>query len=102
MSCNEIQKSLLLYLDDGLKPDERVAFYGHLGVCLVCRARLLEMRTIRGSLAMLAQPEAPADLIPSINRALAGAAARDKVLRDPTFGDVVRAWLQPVMMRYAF
>jgi anti-sigma factor RsiW len=102
MSCNEIQKSLSLYLDDGLKPDERVACYGHLEVCPVCRARLLEMRTIRGSLAMLTQPEAPADLIPSINRALAAAAARDKVLRDTTFGDVVRAWLQPVMMRYAF
>ena len=102
MSCNEIQKSLSLYVDDGLRPDERDACYRHLEVCPVCRARLLEMRSIRGSLAMLAQPAPPLDLIPSINRAVFAEAARAKVLRDTTFGDVVRAWLQPVMMRYAF
>jgi hypothetical protein len=51
---------------------------------------------------MLAQSAPPIDLIPAINRALRAEAASQKALRDTTFGDVVRAWLQPVMMRYAF
>jgi len=101
MSCDEIQKSLSLYVDDGLKPDERVACYRHLEVCPVCRARMLEMRSIRGNLAMLSRPAPPFDLIPSINQALAAEAAKQRALDDTTFGDVVRAWLQPVKMRYA-
>jgi anti-sigma factor RsiW len=102
MSCNEIQKSLSLYVDDGLRPDQRDACYRHLEICPVCRAQLLELRSIRGNLAMLALPAPPSDLISSINRSLRAEAARQKVLSETTFGDVVRAWLQPVMMRYAF
>lgn len=102
MRCNEIQKSLSLYVDDGLRPEERSACYRHLEVCPVCRAHLLELRSIRGGLAMLAQPAPPVELIPSINRAVFAEAARTKALRNTTFGDVVRAWLQPVAMRYAF
>jgi len=102
MSCDEIQKSLSLYVDDGLNSDERAVCYRHLEVCPVCRARLLEMRSIRGSLAMLSQPAPPIDLIPSINKAMVAAAARQEALNDTTFGDLVRAWLQPVMMRFAF
>jgi len=101
MSCEEIQQSLSLYVDDGLRPEERGACYQHLEVCPVCRARLLEMRSIRSSLAMLSRPAPPVDLIPSINKALVAEAAT-RTLRDKTFGDLVRAWLQPAMMRYAF
>ena len=102
MSCEEIQQSLSLYVDDGLRPDERGSCYHHLEVCPVCRARLLEMRSIRGGLAMLTRPAPPLDLIPSISKALVAEAARKQTLHDTTFGDQVRAWLQPVMMRYAF
>lgn len=102
MSCDEIQQSLSLYLDDGLRPDARVACYQHLELCPVCRARLLEMRSIRGGLAMLSRPAPPVDLIPSINKALVAAAASRQAKLNTTFGDLVRAWLQPVMMRYAF
>lgn len=102
MSCEDIQQSLSLYVDDGLRPEERGACYQHLEVCPVCRARLLEMRSIRGGLAMLSRPAPPVDLVPSINKALGAEAATRRTLRDTTFGDVMRAWLQPVMMRYAF
>jgi hypothetical protein len=102
MSCEDIQQSLSLYVDDGLRPEERGACYSHLEVCPVCRARLLEMRSIRGGLAMLSRPAPPVDLIHSINTALVAEAVNRKALRDNTFGDVLRAWLQPVMMRYAF
>ena len=102
MSCDEIRKSLPLYADDGLRPDERATCYGHLEVCPVCRAHLLEVRSIRGGLAMLARPAPPVDLIPSINRALVATAATRKARHETTFGDLARAWLQPVVMRYAF
>ena len=101
-SCEEIQQSLSLYVDDGLTPDARVACYRHLEVCPVCRARLAEMRSIRSGLAMLSRPAPPVDLIPSINKALVAAAAAQRARRNTTFGDVISAWLQPVMMRYAF
>jgi hypothetical protein len=102
MSCEEIQQSLSLYVDDGLTPDARVACYRHLEVCPVCRARLDELRSIRSSLAGLSRPAPPVDLIPSINTALVVEAAMQKARQRATVGDVVSAWLQPVMMRYAF
>src|SRR5258707_9056108 len=102
MSCDEIQQSLSLYVDDGLKPDERVLCYRHLEVCPVCRARLAELRSIRSGLEMLSRPAPPVDLAPSIKRALIAQAATQRSLRQTTFGDVVSAWLQPVMMRYVF
>ena len=102
MSCDEIQQTLSLYVDDGLRPDERVACYRHLEVCPVCRARLAEMRSIRSGLEMLSRPTPPVDLVPSINKAMVSEAATQRALRDRTFGDMVSAWLEPVMMRYAF
>lgn len=102
MSCEEIQQSLSLYVDDGLTPAGWADCYGHLEVCPVCRARLDEMRSIRSSLAMLSRPAPPADLVPSVNKALRAAAAAQIARRNTTFGDLVSAWLQPVVMRYAF
>jgi hypothetical protein len=102
MSCEEIQQSLSLYVDDGLTPDARVAGYRHLEVCPVCRARVAELRSLRSGLASLSRPAPPVDLIPSINRTLIVAAAMQRARQETTVGDVVSAWLQPVMMRYAF
>src|ERR1700704_241287 len=102
MSCEEIQQSLSLYVDDGLAPDARVACYRHLEVCPVCRARVAEMRSIRSGLALLSRPALPVDLVPSINKALRVEAAMQRARHQTTVGDMVSAWLQPVMMRYAF
>jgi anti-sigma factor RsiW len=102
MSCDEIQQSLSLYVDDGLSPDERVVCYRHLETCPVCRARLAEVRTIRGGLEMLSRPAPPADLIPSINKALVARAAAKRAIDAWTLGDAVSSWLQPVVMRYVF
>ncbi len=102
MTCDEIQQSLSLYVDDGLRPEERVVCYRHLEVCPVCRARLAEVRSIRSGLEMLSRPAPPVDLIPSINEALVARAVTQKARHAMTFGDVVSAWLQPVMMRYVF
>src|SRR5258707_12630401 len=89
MSCDEIQQSLSLYVDDGLKPEERVVCYRHLEVCPVCRARVAELRSIRGGLEMLSRPAPPVDLAPSITKALIAQPATQRSLRPTTFGDVV-------------
>jgi hypothetical protein len=106
MSCDEIQASLSLYVDDGLTADARRTCYQHLEVCPVCRAHVAELRTLRGNLAMLRQPVPPADLIPSINIALAAKASERRARRDATTIDVINdwalKWLQPRPMRYAF
>jgi hypothetical protein len=102
MSCDEIQKSLPLYVDDGLTPNARTACYQHMEVCPVCRAQLAELRSLRHNLAMLQRPAPPADLIPAINQALATRAAAQRARRRMTIGDVVSVWLQPRLMRYAF
>src|SRR5258708_37026801 len=102
MSCDEIQQSLSLYVDDGLKPAERVLCYRPLEVCPVGRARLAEMRSIRSGLEMLSRPAPPVDLAPSIKKALINQAAARRSLHQTTFGDVVSGWLQPVTMRYVF
>jgi len=102
MSCDEIQKSLSLYVDDGLTPETRAVCYQHLEVCPVCRAQIADLRAIRHGLAMLSRPAPPADLIPSINKALVIEASVQRARRATTFGDVVTAALQPRLMRYAF
>lgn len=102
MSCDEIQKSLSLYVDDGLTPDARAICYGHLEVCPVCRAHLADLRSIRHRLAMLSRPSPPVDLIPSINNALVTKAVAERARSNATFGDVISEWLQPRAMRYAF
>jgi len=102
MSCDEIQQSLSLYVDDGLRPEERGVCYRHLESCPVCRARLAEVRAIRSGLAMLSRPAPPAALVPSINKALMARAATQEAIQTETFGDVISIWLQPLMMRYVF
>jgi hypothetical protein len=102
MSCDEIQKSLSLYVDDGVTPEARAVCYRHLEVCPVCRARVAELREIRHGLAMLSRPAPPADLVSSINKALIAEAFAEKARRNITFGDVVSGWLQPWATRYAF
>lgn len=102
MSCDYVQKSLSLYVDDGLTSEARSVCYQHLEVCPVCRAQVAELRSIRHGLAMLHRPSPPVDLIPSIKKALAAEASAQRARRNTTIGDVVSEWLQPRLMRYAF
>ena len=102
MSCDEIQKSLSLYVDDGVTPEARAACYRHLEVCPVCRAQVAELRDIRHGLAMLSRPSPPADLIPAINKALVAEASAQQARRKLTFGDLISVALQPRLARYTF
>jgi hypothetical protein len=106
MTCDEIQQSLSLYVDDGLTLDERQTCYQHMEVCPVCREHVVELRTLRSSLAMLSRPSLPADLVPAINKALVAKAAEQRARRNATTMDAINdwalKWLQPRPMRYAF
>ena len=106
MSCDAIQNSLSLYVDDGLTSTERDACYQHLEVCPVCRARVDQLRIVRNGLAMLSKPAPPAELVSAINAALATKAAELRARRNDTTIDRVNdwalRWLQPRPMRYAF
>ena len=106
MSCDEIQDSLSLYVDDGLTVEERQACYQHLEVCPVCRAHIVELRTLRSGLAMLSKPQPPANLVPAINAALAVRVAEKKARQHLTrldrFNEFALKWFQPRPMRYAF
>jgi anti-sigma factor RsiW len=106
MSCDGIQYSLSLYVDDGLTPAERNACYRHLEVCPVCRAHVDQLRSVRSALAVLSTPAPPADLVPAINAALATKTAELRDRRNAAtidrFNDWAVKWLQPRPMRYAF
>jgi anti-sigma factor RsiW len=106
MSCDAIQYLLSLYVDDGLTSTERDSCYQHLEVCPVCRAHVDQLRTVRGSLAMLSKPVPPPEMVPAINAALAVKAAEVRAHRNASTVDLVNdwalKWLQPRPMRYAF
>src|SRR5437762_13310339 len=106
MNCDGIQYSLSLYVDDGLTSTERDACYQHLEVCPVSRAHADQLRSVRDALAMLSKPKSPAELVPSINAALATKAAELRARRNDSTIDRVNdwasKWLQPRPMRYAF
>jgi len=106
MTCDEIQESISLYVDDGLAVNDRLVCNQHLEVCPVCRAHVAEFRALRSGLAMLAKPVPPADLVPAINSALAAKAGELRAQRQATIMDRVNdfafKWLQPRPMRYAF
>ena len=106
MSCDEIQESLSLYVDDGLTVEERQTCYQHLEVCPVCRAHVVELRSLRSGLAMLSKPEPPPALAPAINAALAVRVAEQRARQHLTqldrFNEFALKWFQPRPMRYAF
>jgi hypothetical protein len=106
MSCDEIQQSLSLYVDNGLTSGQRVACDQHLEVCPVCREHVVELRKLRSSLAMLPKPAPPADMVPMINAALAVKMSEQRARRDASAMDAVNEWalkwLQPRPARYAF
>src|ERR1043166_2761832 len=106
MNCNNLQQSLSLYVDDGLRSEMRQACYEHLEICPVCREHVVELRKVRSGLATLTKAQPPADLISSINMALAAKAAEQKARRQEStmdrLNDWALKWLQPRPMRYAF
>ena len=101
MSCQETTRALSQYVDDELSPSFRVAIEMHLDSCPVCRAELVELRTLRSSLRQLTRPVPPAALIPTINDALMIEAAAQRQSPTPSFGRQVLEWIEPRLMPYS-
>ncbi|HXL81946.1 MAG TPA: anti-sigma factor [Pyrinomonadaceae bacterium] len=101
MSCQETKRSLSQYVDDELSSTLRTALETHIDSCPVCRAELVELRTIRNSLRQLARPAPPMSLLPAINDALMIEAAARRQSPTPTFREQLINWIEPRLMPYS-
>ena len=73
----------------------------HLDSCPVCRAELVELRTMRNSLRQLARPVAPSSLVPAISDALMIEAAARRQSPAPSFREQIINWIEPRLMPYS-
>ncbi|HKO96970.1 MAG TPA: zf-HC2 domain-containing protein [Pyrinomonadaceae bacterium] len=100
MNCEETKRLSSQYIDDVLSLPVRVGFEAHLDTCPVCRAEVLQLRSLSRSLAQL-RPELPAaDLVSAINDALMIEAAARRQSPKRSIGDTIRQWLEPRWMPY--
>jgi hypothetical protein len=101
MICQETKRALSHYVDDELSSALRTAVETHLDSCPVCRAELVELRTIRNSLRQLARPVPPSSLVPAINDALMIEAAARRQSPTPSFLEQLINWIEPRLMPYS-
>jgi hypothetical protein len=100
MTCKEIQRDLSLYIDDQLPLDLRVSYDNHLKECPLCRHDLSLTRSIVNNLATMARPTPPANLVASINSAIAIEAAVLQKQPKISWSIQVIEWLRPHLMPY--
>jgi anti-sigma factor RsiW len=100
MLCEETSQSLSSYIDDVLTLPTRVAIDEHLDRCPVCRAELVELRSLTRGLGLLSRPLAPSELATTINDALLIEAAARRQQPDPSFMSRVVRFLEPRLMPY--
>ncbi|HBB86040.1 MAG TPA: hypothetical protein DC047_00320 [Blastocatellia bacterium] len=101
MSCQETKRSLSQYMDDELSMAQRALVETHLDSCPVCRAELVELRTMRNSLRQLARPVAPSALLPAISDALMIEAAARRQSPVPGLREQIVNWIEPRLMPYS-
>ena len=100
MLCEETRQSLSLYVDDCVSLPARVAMDEHLDRCPVCRAEVVELRSLTRGLGLLSRPTPPANLAVSISNALYIEAAARKQAPRPSLGTSVARFLRPRLMPY--
>lgn len=101
MSCEEIQQSLSLYVDDALMLPIRVAVDEHVDKCPVCRDEFVQLRALTRGLSMLSKPQPPVDLSASVTNALMIEAAARRQSPKASFGDRLAHFLEPRLMPYS-
>jgi hypothetical protein len=101
MRCEETTSLLSQYIDDVLSLPVRVTVENHLDQCPVCRAEVVDLRSLSRSLENLSRQSAPADLVSVINDALAIEVAAQRQSPKLTFGQLVAHWLEPRLMPYS-
>jgi anti-sigma factor RsiW len=85
MTCEEIEKSLIAYLDTKAQPSERRQVEAHLAECGACRERAEELRLLWSVL----------DELPAVSPSVAfDAGVRARVAREPRASGFW-AWLMP-------
>ena len=89
------------YVDDELSASLRATVETHLDSCPVCRAELVELRTMRNGLRQLARPVAPSSLVTAISDALMIEAAARRQSPTPTFREQLISWIEPRLMPYS-
>lgn len=100
MLCEETKSLISRYVDDAVSLPTRVAVDEHLGQCPVCRSHLAELRSLKQSLRALTRPIPPANLVDSINEALAIETAARRLQPRLTFTERFTRWIQPKLMPY--
>ena len=101
MSCEEIQQSLSMYIDDAVSLPTRVMVDEHLGKCPVCRAEAIELRSLVRGLSLLSQPVAPSDLASSITDALLVESAARRIAPKASLRNRLTSFLEPRLMPYS-
>jgi Putative zinc-finger len=99
MLCEETKQSLSLYIDDCVSLPTRVGIENHLERCPVCRAEVVQLRSLSRSLSLLTRPTPPTDLSRAISDALATEAAARRQPQ-PSLGRRIAQFIEPRLMPY--
>ncbi len=99
MSCEETKQTLSLYIDDCVSLPARVAIDEHLDRCPVCRAEVVELRSLTRSLKMMTRPTPPDGLAETITDLLTIEAAARQAPK-VSWGRRVARFLEPRLMPY--
>jgi hypothetical protein len=101
MLCEETRQTLSLYVDDCVSLPARVAIDEHLDRCPVCRAEVVELRSLTRSLSLMSRPKPPAGLADSITDLLTIEAAARRQAPPPSLGRRIARFLEPRLMPYS-
>jgi anti-sigma factor RsiW len=100
MSCEEIKRSLSLYIDDRVSLPARVAIDEHINRCPVCRDEYQELRAVTRGLNLLSRPSPPPDLVGAISDALMIEVAARRQAPESSLTYRVARFLEPRLMPY--
>jgi hypothetical protein len=101
MNCKETTGVLSQYIDDVLKLPVRTEVDDHLDKCPVCRAHVVELRSLSRSLRRMSRPIAPSDLALAITDALMIESAAQRQTPKRSLGESLAGWLEPRLMPYS-
>ena len=65
-TCQQVVDLVTEYLDDGLAPDERLAFERHVAICPPCRGYLSQLRRVSSVAGTLREDDVPERLRSSL------------------------------------
>ena len=99
MTCEETRQSLSSYLDDCVSLPTRVAIDEHLDRCPVCRADVVELRSLTRSLKGMTRPVPPDGLAETISDLLTIESAARRAPK-PSWSRRVARFVEPRLMPY--